>query len=32
MKIDPTALGEFLEQNAIETAGGAVIDILEAAG
>ena len=29
MKIDPTALGEFLEQNAIETAGGAVIDVLD---
>jgi hypothetical protein len=29
MRIDPAAFGEFLEQGAIETAGGAVIDILD---
>jgi hypothetical protein len=26
--VDPGALGEFLEQRAIEAAGGAVIDVL----
>ena len=29
MGIDPAALGEFLEQRAIETARGAVIDVLD---
>jgi hypothetical protein len=29
MRIDPATFGEFLEQGAIETAGGAVIDILD---
>jgi hypothetical protein len=29
MRIDPAAFGEFLEKGAIETAGGAVIDILD---
>ena len=29
MGIDPAACGEFLEQRAIETARGAVVDILD---
>ena len=29
MSIDPAALGEFLEQRAIEAAGGAVIDVFD---
>jgi hypothetical protein len=29
MSIDPVALGEFWEESAIETAGGAVIDVFD---
>jgi hypothetical protein len=29
MSIDPVALGEFLEESAIETASGAVIDVFD---